>query len=285
MRMRTLLAGTAIAIALGTTQVHAQDLNLPRPSPKATVSQVIGTTEITMSYSSPGVKGRVIWGELVPYDEVWRTGANEATTFTTSEDVMINGKNLAAGTYALFTVPGKKSWDVVWNSQAEQWGSGNYDMTKDVIRVQVVPRKAADHVERLRFSFQNTMTTEGELVLEWERLKLPVPIKVSLKSSMESVNAAMANYDGERWQTPYQCATFYFDNDIDAAKASEWAELSVKVEETYFNARLMAMMLAKAGKRDEAVKWGDKAVKLGQERENPIDTRPIEKLVAEWRSE
>lgn len=284
MRMRIFTGLSALVMAL-TVPLYAQELDLPRPSPKAFVSQVVGTTELAMSYSSPGVKGRVIWGELVPYDEVWRTGANEATTFKTDKDITFGGKALAAGTYALFTVPGKTTWDVVLNSQAEQWGSGNYDESKDVVRVTVTPKATSEKVERMNFSFRNFTNTAGELVLAWDRLEIAVPIGVSLDDAKESVAAAMESYDGEGWQTPYRCATFYFENDMETAKAMDWAKMSVDVEETYFNTRLLAMMEAKAGKRDAAVEWGQKAVKLGKEREDPIDTRPLEKLVAEWRGE
>ena len=113
-----LFAATLLAAAPALAQ-----LDLPRPSPKATVSQTVGLTDITITYCRPGVKGRVIWGGLVPYDQVWRTGANEATTITFSDEVTIEGTKLPAGTYGLFTIPGKDEWTVIFNKGAKQWGA------------------------------------------------------------------------------------------------------------------------------------------------------------------
>src|SRR2546423_12871009 len=126
---KTLMVSLVVLLAL---PVAAQ-LRLPRVSPNSTLTQSVGLTDITIKYSRPGVKGRPIWGSLVPYDTIWRTGANEATTISFSDDVMINGQKLAKGNYALFTIPGKDQWSVGFNSQAEQWGAFNHDKSKDVL--------------------------------------------------------------------------------------------------------------------------------------------------------
>src|SRR5438552_5409542 len=134
--MRRTIFALALTAALPlAAQQPAPQLRLPRPSQKQVVTQTVGLTDVTITYSRPGVKGRQIWGALVPYDQVWRTGANEATTINFSDDVNINGQKLAKGTYALFTIPGKDQWSIVFNSQAEQWGAFTHDKAKDVLTV------------------------------------------------------------------------------------------------------------------------------------------------------
>lgn len=148
----------------------AQDQS--RPSPAREAMGTIGSANITIKYSSPSMRGRTIWGELVPYGQVWRTGANEATTFEVSKDVMIEGKALKAGKYGLFTIPTTGKWTVIFNTVPDQWGSNNYDAGKDALRVEVTPRTLDQPVEAMEFVIEN-----GEVVLRWE--KLAVPFKVA----------------------------------------------------------------------------------------------------------
>ncbi len=160
-----------------TSLVWAQDDKSKRPSPPATATGKVGDATITINYSSPGVKGRKIWGGLVPYSEVWRTGANEATLFETDKDIMVEGKSLPAGKYSLYTIPGENEWVIIFNSQTGQWGVKNDESTsedpaKDVLRVTVKPVKSASMNERMKFVIDN----DG-FSLEWENLKVPVSIK------------------------------------------------------------------------------------------------------------
>lgn len=140
-------------------------------SPRDSVSAIVNGATITINYGSPSVKGRKIWGDLVPYDAVWRTGANEATRFTTDKDINVEGKTLPAGTYGFFAIPGKSSWTIIFNSVARQWGAFKYDSSKDVLRVTVTPQTIAKH-ERLIY----TIDANG-FNLIWDELKVPVSIK------------------------------------------------------------------------------------------------------------
>jgi len=162
----TLTMILAISVVAG-----AQDNKADRPSPPAEVSATIGEANITISYSSPAVKDRKVWGGLVPYEKVWRTGANEATVFETSADIKVNGSDLPAGKYGLFTIPGEETWTVVFNSVSDQWGSYNYNSSKDVLRVTATPGESAFQ-ERMRFVIEG-----DQVVFEWERLRLPLTIK------------------------------------------------------------------------------------------------------------
>ena len=144
----------------------------PRPSPAATATGKIGTADVTVNYSSPGVKGRKIFGGLEPYGNVWRAGANEATTVEFSKNVTVEGKPLPAGKYGFFLIPTEKQWTVVFNKISNQWGAFKYDKKQDALRVTVTPRKAASLAERLVYE----VTTKG-LVMRWENVELPVAIK------------------------------------------------------------------------------------------------------------
>lgn len=142
-----------------------------RPSPPATASGKIGNALVTIEYSSPAVKNRKIWGELVPYGKVWRAGANEATTIEFSQDVQVEGRHLAKGKYSLYTIPNENSWTVIFNKATGQWGT-EYDERQDALRVTVKPRKAAKMHERLAY-----VVAKNGILMRWENLELPVKIK------------------------------------------------------------------------------------------------------------
>lgn len=162
-----------IAFSIQSFSGFAQEDKSKRPSPPANVSEEVGNATITIDYSQPGVKGRTIWGDLVPYGKVWRTGANEATTFEVSNDVKIEGKPLKAGKYALFTIPDKDQWTIIFNSVPDQWGAFNYDPSKDILKVDVKPQKSPEMTERMTFKINKN----GTVALLWENLE--VDFKVS----------------------------------------------------------------------------------------------------------
>jgi hypothetical protein len=148
-----------------------------RVSPKASVMQMIGFTEAKIDYNRPGVKGRTIWGELVPYNKVWRAGANEATTISFSSDVMIEGKSLPSGTYSFFVIPAKDEWTLIFNKVSEQWGAFEYNEAEDALRITVKP-KTNGFQEWLTFSFTKTGDKSAIVNLEWEKLKVPFKVEV-----------------------------------------------------------------------------------------------------------
>jgi hypothetical protein len=149
-----------------------------RISPKAEVMQVVGFTEVRIIYSRPGVKGREIWGGLVPYNQVWRAGANEATKFIFSTDVYIEGKLLKAGAYSFFAIPGKNEWTLIFNKVADQWGAFEYNEAQDALRIKVKPEKSITHQEWLIYTITKTSDYSAVVRLEWEKLKVPFKIEV-----------------------------------------------------------------------------------------------------------
>ena len=160
-----------VAVAFS-SNAQAQEDKSKRPSPPAVAEGKVDGVNIKIDYSSPAVKGRTVWGELVPYGKVWRTGANEATTIETDGDIRIEGMPLPKGRYAIFSVPNEKSWEIRFNSEADQWGAYRYDESKDVLRVDVAPQAASEFAERLKFD-----VGKGMIVITWENVS--VPIKVS----------------------------------------------------------------------------------------------------------
>ncbi len=176
----TVFCASALILIIGSSKTYSQQKeDKVRISPKASITQTVGFTDVTISYSRPGVKGRKIWGGLVPYDKVWRAGANEATKITFSTDVMIEGKKLAAGSYGFFTVPGKDEWTLIFNKVADQWGAFEYNEAEDALRVNVKPEKS-NFTEWLRYEITKTSDSTAVISLEWEKLKVPFKIEVKI---------------------------------------------------------------------------------------------------------
>ena len=157
----------------------AQNKEKVRISPKAEVMQVVGFTEIQIEYGSPGVKGRKIWDGLVPYNKVWRTGANEATKITFADDVKVNGKNLKAGSYSFFAIPSKDKWILIFNKVADQWGAFEYNESEDALRIEVSPEKGCWQ-EWLKYLIDKKSDSSAVVTLQWEKLKVPFTVEVSI---------------------------------------------------------------------------------------------------------
>ena len=235
--------------------------------------QTIGVTDITIIYSRPGVKGRKIWGDappsaganstatlddarervkdapIVPYGHVWRTGANEATTFAITDDALINGQKLSAGTYSLHTIPGQQEWTIIFNSVADQWGSFNYDEKKDALRVKVKPQLVADNQEWLLYSIPVVTPNSAQVVIRWEKVAVPFTVEVpNVEALMRArVDAAIAANPGD-WKIPLAVANKYA-NEEKWEEALKWAEQSIKVKESFQNLSTKAQLLFAAGRK------------------------------------
>ena len=254
--MRKALIATMMLLTAST--VLGQQVRAPRPSPKASLMQSVGITDITINYNRPGVKGRQIWGALVPYDKVWRTGANEATTIEFSDDVWINGQKLTKGLYSLHTIPTTNQWTVIFNSVAQQWGSYSYDAAKDALRIQVTP-ETADHREWLTFEVPEMTTDTAKIVMRWE--KIAVPFTVDTKST-EKTLANFRNAMQPDWRMPYMAADFAFNNRGAATDAEmlQWLDQSMKAQENTANLWLRARIAERAGNKADAIRFGELAI-------------------------
>ena len=253
---KTILLTIALLIAVS---AYPQQLRLPAASPSATLTQTVGLTDITIKYSRPGVKGRQIWGSLVPYDQIWRTGANQATTINFSDDVTINGQKLPKGTYAFFTIPGRDQWTVVFNKQAEQWGAFNHDTSQDALKFTVRPERA-DFREWMSFEIPEMTTDTAKIVLRWENLAVPFTVDTgSTARALTAAKSAIAALDNQRWQVPYRAADFAFQNNR-FEEAKTWLDQATAVQENTATLWLKARMLQREGRTADALRAAEQAI-------------------------
>lgn len=287
---RTMTATLVAAALLGLSSpiVSAQTappaLSLPAPSPKSTLEQRVGLTDVKIVYSRPGVKGRTIWGGLVPYDKVWRTGANAATAITFSTDVRINGQALPAGEYSLHTIPTAGDWTIIFNKSTDLWGSYAYEEKNDALRVTVKP-VSHDMTESMQFSLPEVMTEKAVVALDWEKLRVPFTIEVAtIDLSLANARTAMANLKSDDQGTAYRCAAFAFDNKVALDEAAVWIDKSIAIKSTWLNHRLKANMLAAAGDKKGAIEQGQKCIEVGKTDDAPADElAKMEALIVEWK--
>lgn len=303
----------SLALAACFCVLAEAQVRTPRASQKASVMQTFGVTDLTITYSRPGVKGRKIWGDppagtsgtatlddarrrpadavIVPYGHVWRTGANEATTFTVTDDVLVNGQPLKAGTYSLHTIPGPAEWTIIFNSDPGQWGSFAYDEKKDVLRVKAKPETAADSQEWLAFHIDPAGENAARVNIRWEKVSVPFTVEVKdVKAlTVEKLRAAVASAKADDWRTPLQAANWVFNNNVAAhhEEAMQWLDKSLKTKETFNNLSAKARVLAATGKAAEAVAAGEKALAIGKAPNSGVDANAIadlEKRLADWKS-
>lgn len=282
-----LLSSILLTAVLLPTAATAQerDSDFPRVSPNAEVHQTIGVTDVRITYGRPSVQDREIYGGLVPYDEVWRAGANEATTITFEHDVQIEGEPLDAGTYGLFTIPGQDTWTVIFNDEPNQWGAYEYDADQDVLRVEVTPESTERTWEMMTFVFEDVSDTEGQAVLYWADTKVPVTISVDTPSLvLEGADEAVQNADS--WQPPFQYAAYALQSETRLEDALDWIDRSVEMEETFYNLAVKARLLAATGNHDDAVSVGEQALAEGEAMDDMAEgVEELREEIESWRSQ
>jgi hypothetical protein len=279
-----------------------------RPSQKASVMQTIGVTDVTITYSRPPVKGRTIFADapatmaarakgeatldnqnerkagepIVPYDHVWRAGANEATMFVVTDDVLINGQPLKAGTYSMHAVPGKEEWTIIFNNDAGQWGSFTYDEKKDALRVKTKPQTVSDNQELLSYSFDPVTENAATVNLRWEKIRVPFTVEVKdVRAAWRARADALIAANPTNEVLPLQVANAYagFKNWDEALK---FVDQSIKVKETFRNLSAKANILWGAGRKQEALTAAEAAVAKGKA--DKVDTAAFEKRVADMKA-
>jgi len=249
----------AMAVTAAIPSVFAQTLELPAPSAKAKVEQRVGITDFSVEYSSPAVRERKIWGGLLPYDKLWRTGANASTKLTASRDFTFGETAVPKGTYSVFSIPGASSWTVILNKNIEIGGTDGYDAKDDVARVTVKPESSGPR-ERMTFLFSDTTDATTRLDLEWAGLRVSVPIKVDTQAEvMASIDATLA----EAWRPYYQSGRYLVENGGNLDTAIGYLDKSIGIKSTWWNNWWRAQALAKQGKTADAIAAGDKALQLG----------------------
>jgi len=262
--MKKILLTILLAIS---SQIFSQ-IDLPRLSPKAAVSQTIGYTEISVEYSRPSVHGRKIWGDLVPYNKVWRTGANEATVIQFTTDVSINGNKIPAGRYSLFTIPNEKEWTIIFNKVDKQWGAFNYKEDQDLIRFNVTPTEN-EFVESLIYYFSDITSNSVLLNIAWEKIKVSFKIEVDvLSQAYQKIKEGLANAKADDWQSFSAAANFAADNNVYLDEALTWIDKAISMGDNYYPYFVKSKILFKQNKFKEALNFINKTREAGRKDKN-----------------
>lgn len=259
------VALAALLVGAGTAVAQLPPLKTPQASPAATVSQVVGLTEITIDYHRPAVDKRKIWGDLVPYGQVWRAGANENTTIEFSSPVTVGGRKLPAGKYGVHMLPTEKDWSVMLSNASTAWGSFSYDEKEDAVRFTVSPRPA-DFEERLEYRFENPTDSSVDVVMQWEKLSVSFPITVDTNAVViESLQKQLRGLPRFGWQGWNQAAQWALQHDTDLDQALKWADQSIATQVTFANLRTKAGILEKKGDVKAAEDLRAQAMKIATE--------------------
>jgi hypothetical protein len=266
-----LVAGTAVA-------QEGPKLVLPQPSPSATIKQTVGLTDVTVDYSSPAVRGRKIWGELVPYDQLWRAGANACTKVTLSTAASIGGKPVAAGSYCLFLLPAKTGWTFILNKDTSLWGTDGYKPESDVLRVPATATAIAPR-ERLAFDVLDFTDDGGTLALEWDTLRVGVKFEVATRAAALAAIRALKSDD---WRPYARAAGYLLDAKAEPALAMDLIDRSIQLKEEWYNVWIKAQLLAAAGKPRDAATAAQRVQALGKQSKNFYLADDVAKAQAEW---
>jgi Protein of unknown function (DUF2911) len=280
-----------------------------RPSQKASVMQTVGVTDITITYSRPPVKGRPIFAEappdmearhkgeatldnqnerkagepIVPYNHVWRAGANEATLFQVSDDVLINGQPLKAGSYSMHTIPGKDEWTIIFNSDPGQWGSFTYDTAKDALRVKTKVQAVSDNQEWLVYTFDPVTESSATINLRWEKVRVPFTVEIKdVKAAWRKRADDLIAANPTNEVLPLQVASTYLNRDKNFDEALKFVNQSIKLKETFGNLSTKANILWASGKKEEAITVADAAIAKGKA--DKANTTNFEKRVADMKA-
>jgi hypothetical protein len=261
-------------------------LLLPLKSPKAGVSQVVGICTVNIEYHRPSVRDRVIWGEVVPFGEVWRTGANQATTISFTHPVKIAGNPVPAGKYALFTIPGAEKWTVILNKKEQQFGAFQYNSAEDLLRFDALPI-AASFSECLTFEIYPTGESSARVDLDWERLRVSFPVEIDLSEAMEAqIKDLIAKAGPTDWMTRYEAARYLLNSEKDMPRAMKLIEESVKIHQTPQNLFVKARIQRWGGNAAEGIKTLEHAIDLAQKQTPPSPMlKQLSDTLSQWRLE
>ncbi|MGD9900835.1 MAG: DUF2911 domain-containing protein [Calditrichaceae bacterium] len=242
-------------------------LTMPRESPAAAVSQTVGLTEITITYHRPAVKGRQIWDGLVPFNQVWRAGANENTTISFSDPVTINGKDLPAGTYGFHVIPSEKEWILIFSKMNAAWGSFSYDPSEDALRVTAIP-KSAEFVERLVYRFIDPSANSVQVGLNWEKLMVTFNVGIDVHASVvNNMRKELRSLPRFSWRGWYDAANYCHKNNVFSEQAEEWVDHSISMTPNFTNFNLKSEIIKRKGNTDEAERIKGKALEMATEAE------------------
>lgn len=270
-----------LAVVGITSTLNAQ-IKTPQPSPAAKMEQVVGLTDVTIEYSRPSMKGRTIFGDLVPYGEVWRTGANANTKITFSDDVTIDGKELKKGTYAIYTIPNTTSWEVIFYNDATNWGNpAKWDESKVALKITSAVQTLPMKIESFTIMLNNITNDSAELGILWENSYVGVKFEVPTdKTAMKSIETALA---GPTKNDYFQAATYYHTTGKDLKQALEWIKKAVEDDDpAYWILRRMSLIQADLGDKAGAIATAKKSLAAAEKAGNADYVKMNKESIAEW---
>lgn len=268
--MTTKLKLTFLFLVIAGLSGFAQQIQMPQASPSAKVSQRVGLTDVTLEYSRPSTKGRKIFGELVPYGQVWRTGANGATVISFSTDVFVAGKEVPSGSYALYSIPGKSEWTLVLSKNTQLWGSIGYDAKDDFLRFNVPAGKTSKKYETFEISFNNLTDNSADVSLKWETTRVDFKISSNVDPIvMADIKKHVIEANSTDPGLLYQAAYYYFNNKKDINQAYVWIKESTDKDPKYWTVHLRAKIEAALGMKTDAFQSATKSRDLAAEAKNP----------------
>lgn len=271
-----------ILASLIATPLFADAQELPQPSPLGRVEQVIGLTTVKVQYSRPNVRGRAIFGDLVPTEKVWRTGANKCTTFETDGTILVQGEKLGKGIYSLFTIPNEGSWVIIFNSDTALWGEEDRKDSADVLRVKVPSTRQQELVETFTIGFEAVKDDHARMDLSWEHTRASIDLYAdatdqglrNIETALADPKAGFGAYNG--------AARFCLDRKVKVAKALEWAQKSTSLERKYWNTHILARALAANGKMKEAITAAEESMRLAEAANAPAYVKMNKERISEW---
>lgn len=259
--MKHLLAALMVLLPLAGAEASSE--LFPKLSPRATVSQTIGTTRIAIDYHRPQVRGRRIWGELVPFGHVWRTGANEATTISFSDPARVNGQPVPAGTYAIFSIPGTDHWTLIFNKRWRQFGAFEYQPKEDLIRFDVKAKPVKEHTEWLTYEIYPASRSGAYVDLYWEKLRVSFLVEVDVDSTVAArMKQAMSKAAPGDWKLYADAAEYLLEQEKDLHQAQVWVDKSIKIQENPTNLLVKGRLLRAFGQNAQAIQVLERALKL-----------------------
>ena len=256
-------------------------LEMPQASPLSTVSQKVGLVDVTVTYSRPSMRGRTVMGELVPYDQLWRTGANQATKVSFSDEMSVAGKTVPAGDYALFSIPGQKEWTIILNKNTDQGGTADYQEEEDALRVSVPSSTVSEPIETFTIAFSDLTETGAHLNVAWEKTMVAIPLEDPNVDSkvMAQIDEQMANA-GDNAGLYFQAASYYYTMDKDLQQAQEWIDKAVSLDGSqYWVLHLQAKIHADNKDYEQAKASAQQSMQLAEENGNPDYVRLNEQLL------
>ena len=259
--MKMILTLFALLLFLGEAVLAQQ---IPAESAKATIVQRVGLDDVTIAYQRPNVNHRKIWGVLVPYGKVWRTGADYPTFVTLTDETVIEGKSaLPPGKYALYTIPGEKTWTVIFSKNTKLWGAFGYEEKDDALRVEVKP-EACDFTETFTIDFANITDDSATLALRWERVRVPIRIEVNIQQKVLSYAKEVIANGKADMSFYWKAAKYLLKHNLEPELALQWADKSIALDANWINLWVKAQLLATRRDYKAALEFGQRALEKGK---------------------